>query len=306
MKVAVTTSSFAQYDSAPLDILKDAGLEIIFNPHGRTMNAAEAREVISGCVGLLAGTEPLNAEVLTALPDLKVISRCGVDMGNVDLAFAEKAGLRIMNTPDAPARAVMELTLALIFDLARQVARQDRSLRSGIWKKRMGHLLEKRKIGVVGCGRIGFSVASHLRSLGCEVAAHDCHVRPEGFASLELDELLSWCDCLTLHCPALPDGKPLLTSEKLALLPPGAWVINTARGSLIDEEALYNALKSERLGGAALDVFLAEPYEGPLRELENVILTPHVGSYAQESRVGMELEAAENLLAGLRSMGLLS
>jgi len=306
-KIAVTTSSFAEFDPTPLKLLRDASSELILNPYGRSLTEAEARDVLRGCDGVLAGTEPLGAGVLTALPELKVISRCGSGLDNVDLALADRLGIKVFNTPDAPAQAVAELTLALALDLARRISSHDQSMRAGIWKKKLGRLLAGQKVGVIGYGRIGQRVANLFLALGCEVAV--CDPAPAqsdkeipDLPNLHLTELLAWSDGLTLHCPPSGDG-PLLGRAELAKLKLGAWLINTARGNLIDETALAEALAEGRLSGAALDVFAREPYQGPLTGLDNIVLTPHIGAYARETRAEMEREAAANLLRGLESLG---
>jgi D-3-phosphoglycerate dehydrogenase len=306
MKIAITTSSFAKQDPRPLELLRREPLEILLNPHGRTLKAGEVADLLQGCTGVIAGTEALGADVLAAFPDLRVISRCGVGLDGVDLAYAARHGIAVRNTPDAPTLAVVELTLGLILDLCRRISAQDRDVRNGVWKKRMGSLLAGKKMGLVGFGRIGRRMAGLASALGCEVAFHDPQVlRPEAFPSMALEDLLRWCDCLSLHCPGSEDGKPLLNAERLSLLPKGALLINAARGGLVDEEALHGALVEGRLGGAALDVFAAEPYSGPLAGLDNVVLTPHVGSYAREARAAMEMEAVANLLEELGRLGLL-
>ena len=303
LKIAVTTAFFGKHDQTPLALLRSAATEIVLNPHGRTLTASEARILLRGCAGVLAGTEPLVAEVLEDLPELKVISRCGSGLDNVDLDWAARHGLKVYNTPEAPVQAVAELTLTLALDLARQVSTHDRVMRAGIWKKNMGRLLSGQKIGIIGYGRIGRRVANLFIALGCEVSICDPAPAPPDkntpdLPNLPLSELLAWSDGLTLHCP-LSGDKPLLGKAELAKLKPGAWLINAARGGLIDEAALTEALAAGRLSGAALDVFTHEPYQGPLTEMDNVVLTPHIGSYAKETRVCMELEAAENLLKGL-------
>lgn len=299
MKIAITTSGFAEYSSAPLDLLRERGLAWELNPHGRTLTAAEAINLLQGCVAVAAGLEPLQAEVLSALPQLKVISRCGVGVDNVDREFARERGIKVFAT-GAPARAVAELVLACALDLCRHVSRMDRELRQGGWKKRMGGLLLGKKIGIVGYGAIGRATGALFAALGCQLACHDPYAKNVDIPQMDLPELLEWCDCLTLHTPKLPGGQLLLDAEALGRLKPGALLINAARGGLIDEAALYGALKSGRLGGAALDVFAAEPYKGPLSELDNVVLTPHAGSYARETRIEMEVETIRNLLKGLR------
>lgn len=300
MKVAVTTSSFAQFSDEPLRLLKDKGIDVVMNPHGRALTEDEAIEVLAGCIGVAAGTEPLTERVMAALPELKVISRCGVGMDNVDLAAAKARGITVCNTPDGPTRAVAELALGYALDLMRQVSRMDRELRGGTWKKRMGNLLQGKKVGVIGYGRIGRATAELFSLMGCEVAFSDPFVEQGSHKRMDLDALVAWADLVTLHCAKPKDGKSVLDAARIAMLKPGAFIINAARGGLVDEEALHAALEAGKLGGAALDVFGKEPYDGPLAALPTVLLTPHVGSYAKESRIGMEVDTVKNLLAALK------
>ena len=170
MKIAITTSSFARYSDEPLKLLEQAGVEYVMNDKGRALTEEEAIQILEGCHGVAAGTEPLTKKVMDALPDLKVISRCGTGMDNVDRAYAAEKGIEVRNTPDGPTLAVAELTLGLILTLLRQVPHQDRELRSGVWKKRMGNLLHGKNVGIVGFGKIGQAVAHLLEPFGVNVA----------------------------------------------------------------------------------------------------------------------------------------
>ncbi|MDR1043812.1 MAG: hydroxyacid dehydrogenase [Candidatus Adiutrix sp.] len=298
MKIAVTTSTFAEQDPGPLDLLRANFDEVRLNPHGRTLSAEETVGFLAGCAGVLAGTEPYSAELFAARPELRVVSRCGAGLDSVDLKAAAAKGVAVLNTPDGPSPAVAELTLALALDLARRISLHDRNLRNGAWRKRLGRLLAGQQVAVIGYGRIGRRVAGLFRALGCRVAVCDPYADSGELPNRPLAELLPCSDGLTLHC-APPPGGPLLGRAELALMKPGAWLINAARGGLVDEEALAEALAEGRLSGAALDVFEREPYQGPLTGLDTALLTPHIGSYAREARIGMEREAAENLLRGL-------
>lgn len=304
MKVAITTSSFAQYDDEPLRLLKEKNIQVVLNPHGRAITEDEAITLLEGCVAVAAGTEPLSARVLQALPELKVISRCGVGMDSVDLEAAKKQGIVVKNTPDAPTQAVVELTLALALDMLRQVSRMDRDLRAGTWKKRMGNLLQGKKLGLVGYGRIGRAVGQAFKCLGAEVSFFDPMIKEADCPRRELSSLLAWADIISLHCSKPKDGKPVIGANEFKFIKPGAYIINCARGGLIDEAALHQNLKDGRLSGAALDVYSKEPYSGPLTEMDNIILIPHVGSYARESRIRMEVETIKNLIAALQEQGL--
>ena len=307
MKVAITTASFAKHSEEALRLLMEGGFEIIQNPYGRVLTEDETIELLQGCVAVAAGTEPLTARVMDALPELRVISRCGVGMDSVDMEAATLRGIRVRNTPAAPTRAVAELTLGYALDLMRHVSLMDREIRNGVWKKRMGSLLQGKKLGIIGFGRIGRAVAEVFGFMGCRLSFHDPFiVGDQGLVKRrELDSLLSWADIVTLHCSGPTDGSQVLDAARIGLMQEGACLINVARGGLLDEDALAVALRSGRLSGAALDVFAKEPYTGPLTGLPNVILTPHIGSYAKEARVQMEIDTVRNLLETLGQAGIL-
>lgn len=302
MKIAITTSSFGKFSDQPLDLLKAKGLDLVLNPHGRALKPEETIVLLAGCAGVVAGTEKYTQSILETLPELKVISRCGAGLDSIDLSAAKKLGILVKNTPEAPTQAVAELVLGMAFDLVRGISRQDRDIRAGKWQKRMGGLVSALQVGIIGMGRIGRAVEAKFSALGATCAYSDPYVpflegRP--CPRMELDELLGWADLVSIHVPGNPDGGPLLDAAKIGLLKPGAWLLNCARGGVLDEAALYKRLKEESLSGAGLDVFENEPYSGPLTTLENVLLTPHIGSYAVQSRIEMELEASWNLLVTL-------
>lgn len=296
MKIAITTSSFARYSEEPLELLQREGIEYVLNDKGRTLTEDETIQLLEGCAGVAAGTESYSKRVLDALPELKVISRCGTGMDSIDHGCAQAKGVTVRNTPDGPTAAVAELSIGLMLTLLRQVPRQDRDIRNGVWKKHMGNLLNGKRVGIVGFGRIGHAVAQRLEPFGVEIAYHDPFVDDKNFSKLGLDPLMDWADIITLHCAKPENGGALLDLGRLSLMRPGSFVINVARGGLVDEKALYGLLTAGHLGGAALDVYAKEPYEGPLKEMDNVILTPHIGSYAREARIIMETDTIKNLL----------
>ena len=301
MKIVITTSSFAKYDRSPLDELKKNRIDYTINPYGRKLTKDEVIGLVKDADGIVAGTEQLNDEVLQQLPELKVISRCGAGLDNVDIAKAKELDIKVYFTPYGPTLAVAELTLALMLDLLRKITAMDRGLRTGVWKKQMGSMLRGKKVGILGFGRIGQKVAELLASLGVEIAYYDLRTIEGAIPIMSKNKLLLWADIITLHCSANTDGKPVIGESELRLMKDNSWLINASRGGLVDEKALYSALKEGKLSGAALDVFNNEPYEGPLRDLENVILTPHIGSYAKEGRIQMEKDAVQNLINGLKN-----
>ena len=299
MKIAITTTTFAEFSNEPLRLLQEAGIDYVVNPHGRKLTEDEVIELLQGCAAVAAGTEPLTDRVMDALPMLKTISRCGVGLDNVDLGAAGKRGIKVCNTPDGPTIAVAELTIAYGLNLIRKVTQMDRELRAGIWKKRMGNTLRGKKLGIIGFGRIGQAVASVFSSLGVEVAFNDPAVTSSVYPRMALGDLLPWADVLSLHCSRAGGECSLFTTEQLGIMRNGSWLINASRGGIVDEKALYGLLKDGHLAGAAIDVFEREPYDGPLKDLDNVILTPHIGSYAMESRIQMEIDTIKNLIGVL-------
>ncbi len=304
-RVFISTSSFVQYDASPLKLLTDAGMEVQLNPYQRKLTPDECLNLYKGIDGLIAGTESLTAEILKSASKLRVISRCGAGADNIDMGVAKELGIKVFTTPDAPTQAVAELTIGLMLDLLRAISMQDHQLRSGEWQKNMGKLLSGKTLGILGLGRIGRKIVELTQPFNLKYIAWD--ISPDrqfaGKYSIEfigLDELLSRADIVTIHLPYAPELEGAIGERELTLMKREAFLLNTARGGLVDEAALYRALKEKRIAGAALDVFEQEPYTGPLRQVDNIILTPHIGSYAREARVEMEVQAAKNLLEGLK------
>jgi D-3-phosphoglycerate dehydrogenase len=306
--VAVSTSSFGRHDPRPLTRLRAAGYEVRLNPHGRRLACREVIELLRDAVGLIAGTERLDREVLEAAPGLRAIVRCGSGLDNVDLEAAAARGISVGRTPEAPAEAVAELALAGILALLRHLAAADRTLRAGEWRKPMGRLLRGKTVGLVGLGRVGRRLVELLAPFGCSILAVDpepdqAFAARHGVDWVDLETLLARADVVSLHPAPPPGAGPLLGRERLALLRAEAILVNTARGGLVDETALYDLLAAGKLAGAYLDVFADEPYQGPLRDLPQVLLSPHIGSYAVEARARMEDEAAGRLIEALAGEG---
>jgi D-3-phosphoglycerate dehydrogenase len=303
-RIAITTSTFGKESSEPVDMLRAAGFTLVFNPHGRKLTKPETIELVSPVDGLIAGTEALDREVLSQLPRLRVISRVGTAMDNVDRICAAERCIPVYNTPDGPTDGVAELTLGGLLALLRRVPQADASIRRGEFAKPMGRLLRGKTVAIVGLGRIGKALVRLLQPFAVTVLAVD-PVRDEKFAAeynvryVALEEALPLADVVSLHLAGSPRA-PLFAAPQLAQMKAGAVLVNVARGGWIDEGALMEALQSGHLGGAYLDVFAAEPYKGPLTGVENVVLTSHIGSYALECRVGMEVEAAGKVIAFFR------
>ncbi len=301
-KILITTSSF-NTDIPAIRALEAAGFEIMLNPHKRRLTEDEAKELITpDVIGLIAGVEPLTRAVLEGAQNLSAIARCGIGMDSVDLNAAEENKIVVTNTPDAPTRAVAELTIGLILDCLRGVPNQDRAIRNGQWVRPMGGLLGARTLGLIGYGRIGKKVAAYAKAFGAEVIAFD-HMAPESAGDKTrigtFKDVIESADIISLHIPYNDDNHHIINAKTLAQMKKGAILINASRGGLVEEDALYDALKSGHLAAAALDVYEEEPYTGKLKELDNIVLAAHVGSYAAEARAEQEALAAENLLASL-------
>ena len=298
-KVFIATTSFGEDDASVLKGLQDAGFDYTLNPLRRRLDAREIGEflVSGGYEGLLAGLEPLTKDVLVAAKSLKVISRVGVGMDNVDQAAAKELGIKVFNTPGVLTDSVAELALGLILSALRKIAVSDRKMHAGQWDKKMGVLLKGKAVGVVGFGAIGQRVAELCMAFGADVIFTDVRtIQKAGAQQVPFETMVRDADVITLHS----SGKEcLIAEEQIAAMKEGVVIINTARGALIDEAALLDGLLSGKVGGAALDVFGKEPYQGPLAAQDNVILTPHVGSYARDARMVMEKMAVENLIRGL-------
>lgn len=303
-RILVTTSSFAAEGNIPLREMEASGFEIIFNPHGRRLSEDEAMDFLRdpSVVGMIAGVEPLTKRVLKNAPSLRVISRCGTGMDSVDLAAAAELGITVLNTPNAPVQSTAELTIGLILSVARRIAEADRNLREDIWKPLAGPLLAEATVGIIGLGRVGKAVAKIIQAFGSRVFGYDPANVPDtqGIEKVSLNTLLKEADIISLHIPLSPNTRNLISTKEIAAMKTGSILINAARGGLVDEGAISEALQSGQLAGAGLDVFAEEPYSGPLTNFEQVVLTAHMGGTAREARVVMEQEAANNLRQGLQ------
>ncbi len=264
--------------------------------------SAEAEAAAQRAVALVVRSHsPVTAELMARCPDLRIIGRPGSGTEKVDAAAARQRGIAVVSTPGVNAVTVAEHTMGLLLALSRRLVPLSAGLRAGRWEKAEygGVELAGRTLALVGLGRIGSAVALRARPFGLRVVAHDPYVEAERAAELgvelrELDEALGGADAVSLHTPLTPETAGLLDARRLALLRPGALVVNTARGALLDSAALLAALETGQVGGAALDVFTAEPPgDDPLLRHPHVIATPHVGGMSPET-----LERASRIMAG--------
>ncbi len=299
-KVIISTSSFGKEHDGPLKLLVARGFTPIGNPFHRKLSESELRDLLieHRPIGLLAGVESITAAVLRDCADfLQVISRVGVGWDNVDHVVSAEFGIKVFRTEGVLDQSVAELTIGFMLSALRNIVLHDRELRSGLWEKRMGALLHGKTVGIIGYGAIGQKVGELSAAFGAKIIYSDiCDKVSNCGVCVPLDQILNKSDIISIHASGCDE---IIGKGELSKCKEGVVLINTARGGLINEEALLKGLRSGQVGYACLDVFEKEPYDGPLTKFDKVIMTSHIGSYAQEARVRMEEMAVENLLKGL-------
>ena len=298
-RILVTPRSLTKAGHPRLQRLREADCEVVFCTPGQSPGEDELIALLPGCVGFLAGVEPITARVLAAACDLKVISRNGTGVDNIDLKAAKQRGLRVCRAEGANARGVAELAISLLLSLARAIPASDRAIKAGQWERYAGFEVEGKTLGLVGAGRIGGLVAKMAKGLDMRVVVHDV-VSVAGMAMAPLDQVFAVADAISLHCPPRADGRPLVDAAALAGMKRGALLINTARAGLLDEAAVLAALESGQLGGLASDVLEGEPPANrQLAEHPRAIVTPHAGALTRESVDRAVDVAVNNLLEEL-------
>ena len=287
--------------------LDQRNAEIILPTIGQQLSEAELLELIPGVDGMIAGDDDVTRAVLERADRLRIVSKWGVGTDGIDLAAAAELGIRVTNTPGMFGDEVADVAMGYLIMLARHLHQTDRLVRAGEWAKPDGASLAGRTLGVVGLGHIGRAVARralamNMRVLGAEIdPANQAAAAQLGVEVVDLASLLAESQVISLNAPLTPGSHHLLNADTLAVLPRGAWIINTARGRLIDEAALVAALETGQVGAAALDVFEVEPLPmaSPLRKLEQVILGSHNASNTVEARHRTSERAIDNLIRGL-------
>jgi D-3-phosphoglycerate dehydrogenase len=304
-RVVVTAASYFTHGPGAGDPLAAMGVEVVRRPAGQDLATA-----LRGAVGVIAGSEPFTEAVIATCPELRVIARWGVGYDAVDLAAATRHGVVVTTTPGTLEEAVADFAFGLMLALARRIPEAAGLMRRGGWSRPLGWDVHGRCLGIVGIGRIGSAMAKRAHAFAMRVVAFDpgvdaATIAARGAEPLPLPELLRQADFVTLHANLNPTSRHLIGAAELALMRPGACLINTARGGLVDTQALIDALESGHLGGAALDVYEAEPLpaEHPLRQAPRCILTPHMASASREAARAMSLAAAQavaDVLSGRR------
>jgi D-3-phosphoglycerate dehydrogenase / 2-oxoglutarate reductase len=314
LDIFVSTTPFGDEDKRVIRDLDHSGFSFDWNKLNRKMTASEVTTTATEARVLIAGTEILD-ELVRVSPNLKMIARVGIGLDGVPLSLCRERGIAVSWTPDAVTMAVAEFTIGLILNLTRNITFEDKEIRAGNWLRPMGPRIGGSVIGILGLGRIGFNVArlltifSPVEVLVCDIAEKSAPIerlKNQGLNVRQVDftELLARSTILSLHVPLTKKTRYLVGSSELSSMPDGAYLVNTARGGIINEEALHQCLVEGKIHAAAIDVFEDEPYDGPLKDLKNVLLTAHSASCAIDCRVRMEAEAVEDALRFLRNEAL--
>jgi len=305
-KIFIAPSSFATYSTEPLDLLEKNNFVYELNNTKRKLSKSEVPKYLQHYDAVIAGTESYSRENLIKLPNLKVISRLGVGMDNIDIEYAKKQKILICNTRTTPTLAVAELTLGLIIDLLRNISRSNALLKLGKWEKYMGELLNGKSLGILGLGSIGKKLVEITSRMNLEYFAYDINkdeefVKKYDVKYCRMNELLTNSDIISIHLNLSKDTFHLFDDSKFKLMKKNAILLNTSRGEIINENSLIKAIDQKKIKGVGLDVFEDEPYNGPLINYNNVIMTPHIGSYAKEIRKEMEIESVKNIISMLKN-----
>ena len=300
MKVLISTVPFADRDQTPLNILGEAGVEYVINPLGRKFSRDELFNEISSYDALIAGTEVIDKEIINHSTNLKLIARVGIGLDNVDLIAARNKGIQVCYTPDAPSPAVGELTIAMMLTMLRQIHISNDQMHEGVWHRFFGRRLSECTVGIIGAGRIGKQVIKLLsgfnvnRILVNDIDTEIVIEESEKVEKIDKEEIYREADIITVHVPLTMETRCMISEKEIRMMKRDAILVNTARGGIVDETALFNALQNKKIGGAAVDVFEQEPYQGNLNELKNCLLTAHMGSMSIDCRARMEREATED------------
>jgi D-3-phosphoglycerate dehydrogenase len=292
MKVVIADSM----DEGALRLMRETGAEVSFKPKSLQEEIKDAHVLI------VRSATQAGESLLSLAPKLRLVARAGVGLDNVDREYCKKRGIEVMNTPQASTNAVAEFALALILSSCRNLPRAHHSMKAGKWEKKLLYGIEVsgKTLGIIGCGRIGSLLAEKASALGMEILGHNPPPRHESpcIKYVEEEELLEKSDIISLHVPLTPETEKMINAKTLSMMKDGAILINTARGAIVDEGALYDACKSGKLRAAALDVYNSEPYSGRLLELDNVFCSPHLAASTKEA----QLRIGEMLAEKIRSL----
>ena len=305
MKVLTTPRSYGKTDPGLFELLKNAGLEVVRNETGGILDRETIQSLLADCDGVIVGVDPMDAEVIAAAPKLKAIAKYGVGVDNIDLEAAEARGIKVSRTVGANSEAVADYAMALILAVARKTVMIDVRCHRGDWKKITTRDVSGGTIGLLGLGAIGKHVARRAQGFGMTVLAHDpywdeAYAAANGITRAAPEEIYAKADVISLHLPLTEETRGYIGAAELAQMKPDAILINTARGGLVDESALLDALEAGRIYGAGIDAFAEEPPQDPRWfRLENVVLGSHCAASTAGAARNMGRMATENLIRDL-------
>ncbi len=289
-KVLSTSPTFGYYVSEPVEYLKNHGCAIELTPQTKKLSEEEIIHKVTDLDAMIVGIEKITEKVIAAAQKVKIISKHGAGVDNIDMNAASSKGIVVTSAPGANSDAVADLTVGLFLAVARKIPFADRSIREGAWPRVVGVQLSGKVLGIIGLGQIGKKVARRASGFDMKVLAYDI-IKDEEFAFkngityTSMEEIFSQCDYISLHIPLMPSTQHLIGEKELGRMKKDTILVNISRGNIVDEEALYQALKTGRIRGASLDVFAREPADkaNPLLALDNFIATPHMGGYTSEA-----------------------
>lgn len=305
VKVLVTPRSYGKTDPAVFGMLQDKGITVVKNETGDIMSREQIMEAIAGCDGVILGVDPMDAEVMAAAPKLRAIAKYGVGVDNIDLAAAQQRGIKVSRTVGANSEAVADYAFALMIALARKVLPIDRKCHERDWSKLTTLDISRKTVGILGFGAIGKNVAKRCAGFDMRILAYDVFWDEDaanklGVIKADVDTIFREADFISLHLPLTPETRGCVGREQLAVMKPTAVLVNTARGGLVDEDALLLALQEGKLYGAGFDAFSQEPPENPAwYTLDNVILGSHCAASTNGAAQNMGRMATENLIRDL-------
>ena len=309
-KVLITPRSFAKYSNEPYQKLEQAGIEVIKNPTGGVMSKEEMRLHIKGMDGVILGVGPMDADVLSA-GQLKAVSKYGVGTDNIDLAYCKTHNIEVTITKNANSAAVADYAFALLLGVARRMVEIDKGCRAGDWGKKVAVDVYGKKIGIAGLGAIGRGVAQRAKGFNMDVYGYDiyrddAYLEENQITFATVDEMLRTCDFLSLHMPLTEETRNIINAASLKTAKKNLIIINTARGGIIHEDDLYEALKNNVIYGAGIDAFEHEPaINSKLLELDNVIVGSHCGASTEGAVDAMSNMAVDNIIRAFKEQGLI-
>ncbi len=302
-KILVSVTNYSKYCYKSKKILEDNGCEIIENPYGRPFTFDELKVLVGDIDAVVAGIDDWNEDVFRLAPKLKVIARFGVGVDNIDVAKAAEYGIAVTNCVGINASAVAEQAVGLLLSVVRRIPRLNTSTRNGSWERLMFHEIRGKRLAMLGFGTIASSFAQKMKGFGVDMVAYDKYPDLEkaealGVKMVTFDEAISTADFISIHLPALPDTFHIINAQTIAMMKDRVYIVNTARGMLADEKAVYDALKSGKIAGYASDVFEVEPArkDNRLFEFDNYICTPHTSAETYENYAECGLVTAKAVL----------